>query len=72
MDFAPSCNRRRNNNLFSGNAKVQSVDVRWVELDLAGRHIDGTLATLADILEGFVVGEDPIVQDEPTGLPTCI
>ena len=48
-------------NLFSGNAKVESVEVRWMELYLARRHIDGAFATLADILEGFIVGEDPIV-----------
>ena len=58
-------------NLFSGDAEIESVEICWVELDLAGRHVDGALATLANILEGFVVGEDSIVEDKPTGLPPC-
>ena len=61
MESALSYHHRETINLFSGDAKVEPVQVRWVELDLAGRHIDGTFATLADFLEGFVVGEDPIV-----------
>ena len=42
-----------------------------MELDLAGGDVDGALAALADILEGLVVREDTVVEDEPTGLPPC-
>ena len=62
---------KRLNHLFSRYAEVESVEVGRVELDLARGDVDGALAALADILEGLVVREDTVVEDEPTGLPPC-
>ena len=38
--------------------------------DLASGDVQRPLAALADLVVGLVVRQDPVLQDEPTGLPS--
>ena len=57
--------------LLGGDRQVEPGGVGGVDGDVADGHLDGALAALGDVLEGLVVGEHAVLQNEPARLPAC-